>query len=118
MNRRPTLPQRLARWSLFLAAVLQFGAAAAGPYWHLTAYPLAAGPVVQSPGEDGSGAPAGTHDEQACIVCQSASAAWVLPAPTPLPFIVVAAHGELPGSTTSPPRAAPSDSRARAPPLA
>lgn len=99
-------------------AVLQFGASAAGPYWHLAAFPIAATPTVQTPGEEEPAPLGGQHDEQACIVCQSGSAAGVLPAPTLLPLGVVAASGERPEPAVSPLRATPSEARARAPPFA
>lgn len=118
MNRRTILPERLARWSLFLAAVLQFGAAVAGPYWHLSVFPVAAAEVVEPRQEDGSGVPVGQHDEQTCLVCQSAASVGVLPASTVVAFAAATAVLDPPEAATFHLRDSPSGTRARAPPLA
>lgn len=108
----------MARWSLLLAALLQFGGAAAGPYWHL---PVLAGvPAVRGEGTGGEererSAP--RHSEQACIVCHVAVNTGVLPSQPSLPVAPVAIARDLPEHSLPRPLALRPAIRARAPPLA
>lgn len=118
MRRRPPLPRWLARWSLLLAALLQFGGAAAGPYWHLPILAAASAVSGEERGDEERERPAPHHNEQACIVCHVVTHTGTLPPEPSLPVPPVAASRETPEHSLPRPLAVRPAIRVRAPPLA
>ncbi len=101
-----------------MAAVLQLGAAAAGPFLHLDALSPQVATAAEAPGGADPGAPLPQHDERSCYLCQSHGAAGILPTSPVLPFEAVARLDEP--RAPSHPGATPARTswHARAPPIA
>lgn len=115
MTPNPALTTRLARWSLLLAALLQFASAVAGPAAHLGVRGADASALAEASQPSDREAP--PHSELDCLFCHSATqqALPALPAATPLDLLAQAAELTTARALLATP-AAPAPA-ARGPPL-
>lgn len=95
MTRNLSTARRLAHVWLLLAALLQFGTAALGPWAHLASLELDLAPSWQASGPESPAGGSG-HHEGDCAVCHSLTVAVFLPVASATPLSLRAVEERVP----------------------